>query len=75
MIYILATIDKSATTTKAMPVHNRSPVKKYTMAATIIAGIKIRNSFIRTIIIRPIMTRTMRSGRFSQPRFKPLRIE
>ncbi len=58
-----------------MPVQNRSPVKKYTMAATIIAGIRIRNSFIRTIIIKPIMTRTMRKGMFNDPSPKLLRTE
>ena len=72
---ILDSIDKSATIRKAMPVQNRSPVKKYTMAAMIIAGIKIRNSFIRTIIIKPIMIRMMRKGMFNDPSPKLLRIE
>ena len=69
-------IDKSATIRKAMPVQNRSwPERKYTMAATIIAGINTRNSFIRIIIIKPIMTRMMRKGMFNDPSPKLLRIE
>ena len=59
-----------------MPVQNRSPpVKKYTIAATIIAGIRIKNSFIKIIIIKPIMTRMMRKGMFNDPSPKLLRIE
>jgi len=73
--YILATIDMSATTRKATPVHSRSPVRKYTIAATIIAGIRTKNSFIRIIIIRPTMTRAISKGMFNQLRFKLLRIE
>lgn len=73
---ILESIDKSATIRKAMPVKNKSPpVKKYTMAATIIAGISTRNSFIRIITIKPIMTRTMRKGMLNDPSPKLLRIE
>jgi len=61
---------------KAMPVQNRSPpVRKYTTAATIIAGIKIRNSFIRIIIIKPIMTRMIRNGTLIAPSPKLLRTE
>jgi hypothetical protein len=59
-----------------MPVQNRSPpVRKYTIAATMMAGIRIRNSFISTIIIKPIMTRMMRRGMFNDPSPKLLRIE
>ena len=66
----------SATTTKAMPVQKRSwPLRKYTMAATIIAGIRTKNSFMRTIITKPIMIRIKSNGRLSQPSPKLLRIE
>jgi hypothetical protein len=58
-----------------MPVQNRSPVKKYTTAATIIAGISTRNSFIRIIITKPIITRMMRKGMFNDPSPKLLRTE
>jgi hypothetical protein len=59
-----------------MPVKNRSPpVTKYTMAATIIAGISTINSFIRTIIIKPIITRTTRNGMLIEPSPKLLRTE
>ena len=58
-----------------MPVHNRSPVRKYTMAATMIAGMRTKNNFIRTIIIRPIMTSIMSKGILSAPRPKLLRME
>ena len=72
----MASNDKSATIRKAMPVQNRSwPVRKYTMAATIIAGISTRNSFIRTIIINPIMTRMTSKGMFNDPSPKLLRTE
>jgi hypothetical protein len=72
----LDSIDKSATIRKAMPVQNRSwPERKYTIAPTIIAGISTINSFIRTIIIKPIMTRMMRKGMFNDPSPKLLRIE
>jgi hypothetical protein len=72
----LDSIDKSATTRKATPVHNRSPpVRKYTMAATMIAGIRTRNSFIRIIIIKPIMTRIIRNGMLIAPSPKLLRTE
>ena len=56
----------SATITKAMPVQSRSPVKKYTMAAMMMAGSRAMNSFMRTMIIKPIMTRTTRRGKLSQ---------
>jgi hypothetical protein len=75
VFHILDSNDKSATIRKAMPVQNRSPVKKYTMAATMIAGIRIRNSFTSTIIIKPIMTSMMRKGMFNDPNPKLLRIE
>ncbi len=68
-------IDKRATTTKAIPVQKRSPVKTYTRAAMMIAGIRIRKSFIRIIIIKPIMTRTMRSGMLIALSPKLLRTE
>ncbi len=58
-----------------MPVQNRSPVRKYTMAATMIAGIRTKNSFIRTIIISPTMTSMMSKGISREPRCKLLRIE
>jgi hypothetical protein len=75
-LQILAINDKSATITKAMPVQNRSwPVRKYTMAATMIAGIRTKNSFMRTIIIKPIIIRIKSNGRLSQPSPKLLRIE
>jgi len=45
------------------------------MAATIIAGIRIRNSFIRIIIIKPIMTRMIRNGMLIAPSPKLLRTE
>jgi hypothetical protein len=45
------------------------------MIATMIAGIRTRNSFIRTIIIKPIMTRTMRNGMLIAPSPKLLRTE
>jgi hypothetical protein len=71
----LASIDRSATIRKAMPVQNRSPVKKYTMAATMIAGISTRNSFIRIIITKPIITRMIRKGMLKDPSPKLLRTE
>ena len=59
-----------------MPVQNRSPpVKNYTMIATIMAGISTRNSFIRTIIIKPMMIRTISKGRLNAPSPILLRIE
>jgi len=59
-----------------MPVKNRlPPVRKYTIAATIIAGISTIKSFIRTIIIKPIITKTMRKGMFNDPSPKLLRVE
>ncbi len=65
----------SATTRNAMPVHSRSYVRKYTMAATIIAGISTRNSLMRIIIIKPTTTRTRSNGRLSQASPKLLKIE
>ena len=67
--------DKRATIRKAIPVQNRSPVKKYTIAATMMAGIRTRNSFIRTIITKPIMTRMTKKGMFNEPSPKLLRTE
>ncbi len=56
--YNFDSIDSAATTRKAMPVQNKSPpVKKYTTTATRIAGISTKNSLIRTMIIKPIMTK------------------
>ena len=40
-----------------------------------IAGIRIRNSFIRTMITKPIMTRMISKGMFNDPSPKLLRIE
>ena len=71
----MANIDKSATTKKAMPVQNRSPVMKYTTRATIIAGINTKNNLIMTITIKPTTTRTISRGTLSQPSPKLLRIE
>jgi hypothetical protein len=71
----LAIIDNNATTKKAMPVQNRSPVTKYTMAATIIAGIRTRNSFMRIMTTKPIMIKMIRKGRLSEPSPMLLRIE
>jgi hypothetical protein len=45
------------------------------MAATIIAGIRAKNSFMRAIIIKPIMIRMKSNGRLSQLSPKLLRIE
>jgi hypothetical protein len=45
------------------------------MAATMIAGISARNSFIRTIITKPIMTRMMRKGMLNDPSPRLLRTE
>jgi hypothetical protein len=45
------------------------------MAATIIAGIKTRNSFTRTMIIKPIIIKTTSKGRFNEPNPILLRIE
>jgi uncharacterized membrane protein len=45
-----------------MPVQSRSPVNKYTIAATMIAGINTKKSFIKTMIIKPIMTRIISNG-------------
>jgi len=73
---ILVTIESNATTKNAIPVQNRSPpVMKYTMIATIIAGISTRNSFMRIIIIKPIMINTMRKGMLKAPSPMLLRIE
>jgi len=58
-----------------MPVHKRSPVKKYTMAATMIAGINTKNNLMRIIIIKPITTRTISNGRLSQASPKLLKTE
>ncbi len=55
----MAIIANAAMTRNATPVQNKSYVKKYTMAATIIAGISTRNSLIRAIMIMPIITRTI----------------
>lgn len=61
---------------KAMPVQNKSwPVSKYTMTATIIAGIRTRNSRISTIIIKPIITKTTSNGMLRAPSPKLLRTE
>jgi hypothetical protein len=62
--YSLAITDNAATTRKAMPVQNKSPpVKKYTTIATRMAGISTRNSLMRTMIIKPIMTKMMSAVR------------
>ena len=55
--YSLAKIESAATTRKAMPVQNKSPVRNQTTTATRIAGISTRNSLMRTIIIKPIITK------------------
>ncbi len=64
--YSLASTDNAATTRKAMPVQNRSPpVRKYTTMATRTAGINTKNSLMRTMIIKPMitkMTSTVRSS-------------
>jgi len=65
----------SATTRNAMPVHKKSPVTKYTIAAMIIAGINTKNNLIMTITIKPTTTRTISRGTLSQPSPKLLRIE
>jgi hypothetical protein len=47
-----------------MPVQNRfPPVKKYTTAATRIAGISTKKILIRTMIIKPIITKMIRAVR------------
>ena len=71
----MAIIDNSATTKKAIPVQNRSPVTKYTMAATIIAGIRTRNSFRRIMTTKPIMIKMTRKGRLSELSPMLLRME
>jgi len=48
-----------------MPVQNKSPVKKYTTIATRIAGISTRNSLMRIMIIRPMMTKMTSAVRSS----------
>jgi hypothetical protein len=65
LAYNFASIDSAAITRKAMPVQNKSPVRKYTTAATRIAGIRTRNSLMRTTIIKPIITKIMRAVRLS----------
>jgi hypothetical protein len=62
--YSLDSIDNAATTKKAMPVQNRlPPVKNHTTMATRIAGINTRNSLMRTMIIKPIMIKTISAVR------------
>jgi hypothetical protein len=64
--YNLANIDNAATTRKAMPVQNRSPlVRKYTTIATRIAGISTRNILMRIMIIKPMMTKMTSAVRSS----------
>jgi hypothetical protein len=62
--YSLAIIDNAAITKKAMPVQNKfPPVKNHTMMATMIAGINTKNSLMRTMIIKPIMIKTISAVR------------
>ena len=63
--YSLANIESAATTKKAMPVQNKSPVKKYTTIATRIAGISTRKSLMRITIIKPVITKTTKAVRSS----------
>jgi hypothetical protein len=49
-----------------MPVQNRSPpVRKYTTAATRIAGISAKKSLMSTMIITPMMTKMTSAVRSS----------
>jgi hypothetical protein len=62
--YSLDSIDNAATTKNAIPVQNRlPPVKNHTTIATRIAGINTRNSLMRTMIIKPIMIKTISAVR------------
>jgi hypothetical protein len=59
-----------------MPVQNKSPpVRKYTTIATRTAGIRTKNSLIRMIIIKPIMTSTIRKPMSNPPSPKLLKME
>ncbi len=68
----MAIIANAAIIKNATPVQNKSYVKKYTMAATIMAGISTRNSLIRAIMIMPIMTKTISA---TKPQVKLPRTE
>jgi hypothetical protein len=63
--YSLANIDSAATTRKAMPAQNRSPVKNHTTTATRIAGMSTKKSLISTMIIKPMITKITSAVRSS----------
>jgi len=67
--------DRAATIKKAMPVQSRSPVKKYNTTATKFAGIRTRNSLIKTTIIKPIIIKTISavnsSSKFPESKEQP----
>jgi hypothetical protein len=50
-----------------MPVQNKSPVKNHTTIATRIAGISTKNSFMSTMITKPMMTSIIRKVRSKPP--------